>query len=100
MGNPALILSSLSDLDRSTAEEKVPRRFDRLASVFPLVPERKWEDMTLPERWFEYFSANERRLKRRWRSVQVKGRLAAMRAVDDSRMYQKVQSRPKGWLKL
>lgn len=56
--------------------------------------------MTLPECWFEYFSANERRLKSRWRSVQVKGRLAAIRAVDDSRMYQKVQSEPKGWLKL
>jgi hypothetical protein len=52
------------------------------------------------EYWFAYFSWKDLRLKRRWRRVHVRGRLAAMRAVDDSRMYQNVQSRPKGSVKL
>jgi hypothetical protein len=36
----------------------------------------------------------------RWRSVHVKGALATMMAVEDSRMYQKTQDVPKGSVKL
>jgi hypothetical protein len=39
-------------------------------------------------------------LKSRRIRVQVSGRLATMRAVEDSRMYQKVQLSPNGWVKL
>lgn len=40
------------------------------------------------------------KLKIRRRRVQMYGRLAVMTAVDDSRMYQKVQFDPNGSLKL
>lgn len=52
-----------------------------------------------PLRPYEDFSWKEPRLKARRKRVQVRGRLAAMSAVEDSRMYQKVQSAPKGSVK-
>jgi hypothetical protein len=42
----------------------------------------------------------ERRLKTLRKRVQVIGRFAVIKAVDDSRMYQNVHSEPKGWVKL